>query len=40
MFVRVLGVRRLIQVLGFGMSEVSMFKCQRISLHLIFQFMV
>ena len=37
MFVRVLGVRRLLQVLQFGVSEVSRFKCQRISLGLIFQ---
>ena len=40
MFVRVLGVRKLLQVLQFGMSEVSMFKCQRISSGLIFQFKV
>ena len=40
MFVRVLGVRRLLQVLQFGVSEVSRFKCQRISLGLIFQFEV
>ena len=35
MFVRVLGVRRLLDV-----SEVSRFKCQRISSGLIFQFEV
>ena len=40
MFVRVLGVRRLLQVLCFGVSEVSRFKCQRISSGLIFQFEV
>ena len=40
MFVRVLGVRRLLQVLPFGVSEVSRFKCQRISSGLIFQFEV
>ena len=36
MFVRGLGVRRLLQVLRFGVSEVSRFKCQRISSCLIF----
>ena len=36
MFVRVLGVRRLLQVLRFGVSEVLRFECQRIS-GLIFQ---
>ena len=31
MFVRVLGVNTLLQVLWFGVSEVSIFKCQRVS---------
>ena len=38
MFVRVLGVRTLLQVLWFGVLEVSRFKCQRISSGLVFQF--
>ena len=38
MFVRVLDVRTLLQVLWFGVLEVSRFKCQRISSGLVFQF--
>ena len=38
MFVRVLGVNTLLQVLWFGVLEVSRFKCQRISSGLVFQF--
>ena len=37
-FVRFLGVRTLLQVLWFGVLEVSRFKCQRISSGLVFQF--
>ena len=40
MFVRVLGVKSLLQVLWFGVSAVSRFKCHRISSGLIFQFEV
>ena len=38
LFVRVLCVNTLLQVLWFGVLEVSRFKCQRISLGLVFQF--
>ena len=38
MFVKVWGVRRLFQVYCFGVSEVSRFKCQRISSDLGLQF--
>ena len=39
-FVRILGVRWLLQVHCFGLSEVSRFKCQRISSASVFQFEV
>ena len=38
MFVKVLGVRTLLRVLWFGVSEVSRFKCRRVSSGLVFQF--
>ena len=38
MFVKVLGVRTLLWVLWFGVSEVSRFKCRRVSSGLGFQF--
>ena len=36
MLVKVLGVRTLLRVLWFGVSEVSRFKCWRVSLGLVF----
>ena len=36
MLVKVLGVRTLLRVLWFGVSEVSRFKCRRVSLGLVF----
>ena len=38
MFFKVLGVRTLLQVLWFGVPEVSRFKCQRVSSGLLFRF--
>ena len=39
MFVKVLGVWRLLQVYCFVVSAMSGFKCQRISSHLVYQFL-
>ena len=38
LFVKGLGVRTLLRVLWFGVSEVSRFKCRRVSSGLVFQF--
>ena len=38
MFVKGLSVRTLLRVLWFGVSEVSRFKCRRVSSGLLFQF--